>query len=147
MIRVRTIVGSVIFAITIAMGTGASGPALAESGSASEEKAELDEAKLLRGDLWKQLGKDDKLAYLWGMFTVVEVERQLMEAEPSLKVENFSAKAAEAEQGKTFEELVTAVDTFYRDNPDKEGHSVIRVLWDVTIVPNIETGIAGEPLE
>lgn len=131
----------------IVLAGGGATQVAADSAATGEEKAELDEAKLLRGELWKRLGKDDKLVYLWGVFTVVEVERQLMAAEPSLQVGNFSAKAAEAEQGKTFDELMHIVDAFYRDNPDKENQSVIRVLWDVTIVPNISSGIAGEPLD
>ena len=50
-------------------------------------------------------------------------------------------------EGKTFEELTEIIDGFYQENPDKEDLSVIRVVWDVTIVPNITTGIAGEPLD
>jgi len=138
---------AVTMVCALIIGTGLSGAVLADSAPVAEAKAELDEAKLLRGELWKRLGRDEKLAYLWGVFTVVEVERQLMAAEPSLTVENFSAKAAEAEQGKTLEELMEIIDGFYQENPDKEDLSVIRVVWDVTIVPNITTGIAGEPLD
>jgi hypothetical protein len=41
---------------------------------------------------------------------------------------------------------VSTVDSFYKENPDKVNLSVIRVVWDTMIKPNIKTGIAGKPL-
>lgn len=119
---------------------------VADSHSSKEEGKKLDEAKLLRGDLWSQMTTDHKLAYLWGLYTVVEVERQLALEFPNLKVENFSTKAAEGDRGMTLHDLQMVVDDYYAKNPTQQDVSVIRVLWDETIVPNIKTGINGRPL-
>jgi hypothetical protein len=42
--------------------------------------------------------------------------------------------------------IVSTVDSFYKESPDKVNLSVIRVVWDTMIKPNIKTGIAGKPL-
>ncbi len=52
---------------------------------------------MLKGDWWTRLSQDAKVAYVMGASHVVEVEHQLMELEPTLRVEDFSAKVAEGE--------------------------------------------------
>ncbi len=111
-----------------------------------QEQRVVDDTRLLRGELWIRLDDNAKLAYLWGAANVVEVERQLMAEIPQLRVQNFSAKVAEANHGMTFNALKDVVDRYYREHPDRLRDSVLRVLWDETVVPRIETSIAGEPL-
>jgi len=123
------------------------GLAVVSSAGQQGERRHVDDTKLLRGDLWVKLTPDVKLAYLWGAANVVEVERQLMAELPELRVENFSAKVAEADHGMTFNELMAVVDRYYREHPDRLDVSVLRVLWDETVVPRIKTGIAGQPLQ
>lgn len=106
-----------------------------------------DEAKLLRGDVWQQMSLDEKVAFLWGATQVVIVEQALMEKMPELRVENFSAKVVEGAAGRTMNENVSIIDNFYAANPDKLELSVMRVIWDEMIRPNIKTGIGGRPLK
>jgi hypothetical protein len=56
------------------------------------------------------------------------------------------SKAVEGIGDVPIKDIVANVDSFYNDNPDKIDLSVIRVIWDVMIKPNIKTGIAGKPL-
>jgi hypothetical protein len=106
-----------------------------------------DESKLLRGDVWQIMSDDEKVAFLWGATQVVVVEQALMDHMPELKVENFSAKVVEGAADRTMNETVSIIDNFYAANPDKIEVSVMRVIWDEMIKPNIKTGIGGRPLE
>lgn len=104
---------------------------------------------VLDGDLWQKMTQDDKIAFIWGVWTVVSIENYLMDKYPQLRIENFSAKVIEASRKtpKTADEIVALIDTYYRTNPDEIEKPVVGVLWDVMIKPGIETGIAGRPLK
>jgi hypothetical protein len=115
--------------------------------AAGYEKRLEDKAKLLKGDVWVTMNQDQKVAYIWGAGNVVDLEQELMTLLPELKVENFSAKAAEGIGDVTIDEIIAGVDSFYRTNPDKLDQSVIRVIWHNIIRPNLTTGIAGRPLQ
>jgi hypothetical protein len=78
---------------------------------------------------------------------VVDIEQELMSMYPELKVENFSSKCAEAASDISINDIIAGVDKWYEANPDKLDKSVIEVIWDNMIKPNISTGIAGRPLD
>ncbi len=104
---------------------------------------------ILDGDLWQKMTHDDKVAFIWGFWHVVEIEWYLMDKYPDLKKENFSAKVIEASDKKplTIGEIVALIDKYYQANPDEIEKPVIGVLWDGTIKPNIKTGINDRPLK
>jgi len=104
---------------------------------------------VLDGDLWQKMTHDDKIAFIWGMWTVVSMEHYLMGRYPQLKVESLSAKIIEASHKtqKTANEVVALIDGYYQANPDEIEKPVLGILWDDLIKPNITTGIAGRPLK
>jgi hypothetical protein len=103
---------------------------------------------LLKGDVWTRMTQDEKVAYLWGGGDVVDIERQLMEDFPQLKVENFSFKVRQGfPTSLTNNDVARVVDKWYKDNPDKLNVTVIRVIWDTMIKPHLKTGIAGRSLK
>ena len=104
---------------------------------------------VLVGSLWQKMTPDDKIAFVWGFFTVIAMEHYLMDRHPQLRTENFSAKVIEASRKtpKTANEIVALIDAYYRANPDEIEKPVVAVLWDDMIKPNITTGIAGRPLK
>ena len=104
---------------------------------------------ILDGDLWQKMTQDDKIAFVWGFWTVVSIEHYLMDKYPDLRKENFSAKVIDAthKKTKTANEVVALIDTYYKANPDEIEKPVAGVLWDEMIKPNITTGIAGRPLK
>ena len=114
-----------------------------------EVKKEMEEMgmQLLTGDIWQQAPPDDKVAFVWGVCHVVTLEQALMKKLPSLKVENFSAKAAEGLAGLKINDIVKAVDDYYVANPTKIETPVVQVIWDRLILPQLKTGIAGYPLQ
>ena len=103
--------------------------------------------QLLTGDVWQQAAPDDKIAFVWGVCHVVTLEKALMQKLPSLKVDNFSAKAAEGLAGLKINDIVKAVDDFYVANPSKLETPVVKVMWEKLIVPQLKTGITGYPLQ
>lgn len=104
------------------------------------------EVPLLRGETWQKMNTDNKVSFVWGMGQIIEVEQELMAQDPELRRESFVAKVVEGGAGLTMNEIVAAVDKFYNDNPDQLDLSVVRVIWDTLIKPNLKTGIGGRPL-
>jgi hypothetical protein len=104
-------------------------------------------APLLTGKTWITMSQDQKTAYIWGAGDIIDLEQEIMEIYPELKRESFVTKAVEGIGDVKINDIVSTVDSFYKENPDMVNLSVIRVIWDTMIKPNIKTGIAGKPLQ
>ncbi len=48
--------------------------------------------RLITGDIWVTMSHYQKGGHLWDAGNVVDIEQELMEKEPALNQENFSAK-------------------------------------------------------
>jgi hypothetical protein len=112
-----------------------------------EKKIEKMGMQLLTGEIWQKASPAEKVSFVWGICHVVAIEQALMKEFPSLKVENFSAKAAEGLVGLKINDIVRGVDEYYVENPSKLETPVVLVIWDRLIKPKLKTGIAGNPLE
>jgi hypothetical protein len=109
---------------------------------------------LLKGEQWQKIDSNAKVAFIWGAAHVILIEKVLMEEIPELKIENFSAKVVEARTAKveagttmTINEMVSAIDQYYKEHPDQLGTPVMAVIWNVGVKPYLKTGIAGRPLK
>ncbi len=109
---------------------------------------------LLKGDQWQKMDSNSKVSFIWGVAHVILLENILMEENPQLRTENFSAKIAEARiarikagQTMTINEVVSALDQYYKEHPDQLEIPVLGVMWKVGIKPYLKTGIAGRPLK
>jgi hypothetical protein len=102
---------------------------------------------VLKGDLWKKMTHDEKVAFIWGFGHVVSIEHSLMEKFPELKRDSFVAKAVVGMDNTPMNEVVSRVDRYYEMHPEDIEKPVTSVLWDTMIKPNIKTGIAGRPLK
>jgi hypothetical protein len=109
--------------------------------------AEEIKAPLLSGITWVNMSQDQKAAYIWGAGDIIDLEQEIMELYPELKRESFVTKAVEGIGDVQINDIVFNIDTFYKEHPDKANLSVIRVIWDTMIRPNIKSGIAGKPLQ
>jgi hypothetical protein len=132
-------------------------PVSASAGENPASGAQLDAQKypvlsqsdvaVLKGDLWTTASRDSKVAFVWGMCSMIEVERIAMERIPEIKVRNVSAVAAEGLKNVSLNDIVRAVDDYYRTNPANLDVPVLRIIWDTMIVPKVQTGVAGRPLQ
>ena len=102
---------------------------------------------VLKGDLWKKMNHDEKVAFIWGFGHVVSIEYSLMEKFPELQRDSFVAKAVVGMDNTPMNEVVDRVDRYYEMHPEDIDKPVTSVLWDTMIKPNIKTGIAGRPLK
>ena len=118
---------------------------LAAWSSVVSPKEEI-KAPLLTGRTLINMSQDQKTAYIWGAGDIIDLEQEIMEIYPELKRESFVTKAVEGIGDVKINDIVSSVDSFYKENPDRVNLSVIRVVWDTMIKPNIKTGIAGKPL-
>lgn len=105
------------------------------------------EVAVLKGDLWTTASRDSKVAFVWGMCSMIEAERIAMEMIPEIKVRNISAVAAEGLKNVSLNDIVRAVDDYYRANTANLAVPVLRIIWDTMIVPKVQTGVAGRPLQ
>ena len=135
-----------VFIIIAAISMGAD--VKAQETEASVEERVAAEMPVLTGDIWVKMTPDSKLAFIWGAGHVVTIEQVLMQQYPELKRESFVLKVAESQAASTVKmrDVVTTVDNYYAQNPDKLETPVMHVIWDMMIKPNIQTGIAGQPL-
>ncbi len=125
------------------------------AGPASGEKLDAREypvlsqsdVAVLKGDLWTTASRDSKVAFVWGMCSMIEAERIAMEMIREIKVRNISAVAAEGLKNVSMNDMVRAVDDYYRANPANLDVPVLRIIWDTMIVPKVQTGVAGRPLQ
>jgi len=108
---------------------------------------------LCNGTHWQRATSQAKVAFIWGVAHVILIENLLMEEVPELKVENFSAKVAEARRERvkagtamTINQIVQTIDQFYKDRPDQLQTPVMKLIWD-KIKQDLKTGIAGRPLK
>jgi hypothetical protein len=109
---------------------------------------------LLKGVQWQKLDSNSKVAFIWGAAHVILIENVLMEEIPELRRENFSAKVVESRRARakagtamTINQIISAIDQYYKDHPDQLEVPVLEVIWNVGIKPNLKTGIAGRPLK
>jgi len=102
---------------------------------------------VLKGDLWTTASSDSKVAYVWGLCAIVEVERIVMTMVPEVQVQNVSAVLAEALANIPMNEIVRVVDTYYQANPGNLDVPVLRIIWDTMVKPKVKTGVAGRPWE
>jgi len=56
------------------------------------------------------MSQNQKVGYLWGAGDVVDIEQELMEKDPALKQENFSARVVEALGDVSKNEIIRTVD-------------------------------------
>ncbi len=155
--RKKTIVSFLVIAVCAAVACCALSSARAETEEQKKEKTQFRDdvdkqlaemgMPLLTGIEWQKATQAEKVSFVWGICHVITIEQMLMEKFPSLKVQNFSAKAAEGLAGAKLNDIVLAADGYYAANPAKLDVPVIRVIWDALIKPKLKTGIAGHPLQ
>ena len=133
-------------------GTHASDQEKVDATTVGKEMAKV--MPLLKGEQWQKMDPNSKVAFIWGAAHVVLIENVLMEEIPELRKENFSAKVVEARRARlsagtamTINQIISTIDQYYKDHPDKLEVPVMGVIWDVGVKPNLKTGIAGRPLK
>ena len=143
-----------LFFICIGVGVWATHTTGQERDAAAVEREMAKVMPLLKGEQWQKMDPNSKVAFIWGAAHVILIENVLMEQIPELRRENFSAKVVEARRAKasagttlTINEIISAIDQYYKEHPDQLGTPVMTTIWNVGVKPYLKTGIAGRPLK
>jgi hypothetical protein len=136
----------------VGLTTYASGQGAKDAAAVAREAEQY--MPLCKGDQWQKMDSNAKVAFIWGAAHVILLEAILMEEIPELRRENFCAKVVEARQARkaagtamTINQIISAIDQYYKDHPDQLEMPVLRVIWDLGVKPNLKTGINGRPLK
>jgi hypothetical protein len=132
--------------------THASGQGAKDASAVAKEAEQY--MPLCKGVQWQKMDPNAKVAFIWGAAHVILLEGVLMEEIPEVRVENFSAKVIEARRARksagtamTINQIISTIDQYYKDHPDKLELPVLGVIWYVGIKPQLKTGIGGRPLQ
>jgi len=143
-----------LFFVCLGVGVWATHATGQEKDAAAVEKEMAKVMPLLKGEQWQKMDPNSKVAFIWGVAHVILIENVLMEEIPELRRENFSAKVAESRRARvsagtamTINQIISTIDQYYKDHPDKLEVPVMGVIWDVGVKPNLKTGINGRPLK
>ena len=91
------------------------------------------EIVLLNGQHWTQLPADAKLAFVSGVVQVVEFERNLNGEQWPEK--SFLPHFANGLKGKTLNDVVILIDTYYASNPTRVGDPVMKAFVQTVVLP------------
>lgn len=135
-------------ALTLFAGlAGGSITSAAEEIQPAVQEVNTQDMKILTGDIWQNMTIDEKIAFVWGVGHVVSIEREAAEKYPALKKESLAAMMATGLAGKPIIDIVSAVDSYYKENPTRMDDPVMNVIWVKLVKPNIKSGTAQVPVE
>ena len=97
--------------------------------------AESDEMLLLDGETWQQLSPDSKLAFVWGMAHVIELERHLAEESWDPDAKSFVPHFVKGLKGKTLNDVVIEIDNYYLVSTDRLGDPVMKAVVHTVVLP------------
>jgi hypothetical protein len=86
---------------------------------------------VLKGNVWKAMSADEKIAFLWGSAHIIAIERELAGRFPELDQDDFSKKVAEGMPKMGMYELAAKVDQYYGSHPEQTDTPVLAVIWQL----------------
>jgi hypothetical protein len=127
-----------IFLLVLGMGL----PPSAESASESAT-----EAQLLTGNMWQTLSRDNKIAYIWGIGNLVELERTNLESQqpqpPADNRKSFIPYLAYGLSGTPTEQVIDRVDAYYKAHADQRNQPVLNAIFQAILMPRLKEARAG----
>lgn len=118
---------------------------LAESGAQSSAS----EAQLLTGNTWQTLSRDNKIAYIWGLGNLVELERTNFGSQqpqpPTDDRKSFIPYLAYGLSGMSIDQVINHVDAYYKAHPDQQNQPVLNAIFDSIVMPRLKEARAGTP--
>jgi len=138
--KYRIISVSSLFLLVLAVGLGWLGVPAAEAQQATE-------AQLLSGNTWQMLSRDNKIAYIWGIGNLVELERTNFETQqpqpPADDRKSFIPYLAYGLRGMSIQQVIEHVDTYYMTHPDQRNQPVLNAIFQAVVMPRLREAKAG----
>ena len=94
---------------------------------------------IVTGAHWTTSSRDEKVAYLFGIGNMLEVEQAMQGKNPSRHIRNNSIVPVliEGLKGTSITKVREMLDHWYEKNPGQRNRSVIEVLYTEFAIPNI----------
>jgi hypothetical protein len=122
-------------------------PALsAESGAPLASQSAL-EPKLLDGHTWQTLSRDHKIAYVWGIGNLVELERTNLPSQqpqpPADDRKSFIPYLAYGLRGMSIDQIIRQVDAYYQAHADQRTQPVLNAIFQAIVMPRLKEARAS----
>jgi hypothetical protein len=106
------------------------------------------EAQLLAGNVWQTLSRDNKIAYVWGIGNLVELERinlgmQPLEPPTTTDRKSFLPYLMYGLSGIPIEEIVNHIDAYYTTHPDQRSQPVLDAIFQTIVKPRLKAAQVG----
>lgn len=99
-------------------------------------------SQLLTGQLWQTMSPDAKVAFVWGIGSLVEYERAQASASP-MGTKSFIPFLIKGLKGKSIDEVVRLVDAYYQTYPDQIQRPVMDVIFQAVVLPTLTVETEG----
>ena len=100
--------------------------------------------ELLTGELWQTMSPDAKVAFVWGIGNLVEFERAQAGTQPPAGSKSFIPFLVKGLSGKSINEVVRQVDTYYDAHPDQVKRPVVDAIFQAVVLPTLKTDKGGK---
>ncbi len=106
----------------------------------AEQKGDPD-LVIVTGVHWTTASRDEKVAYLFGIGNILEVEQAMQGKHPSKNIRNNSIVPVliKGLSGLSTNKVREMLDQWYKKRPDQLKRSVIEVLYTEFALPNIRS--------
>jgi hypothetical protein len=105
------------------------------------------EAQLLTGNTWQTLSRDNKIAYVWGISNLVELERTNLGSQqpqpPTDDRKSFIPYLAYGLSGMSIEQVIDRVDAYYKAHSDQRNQPVLDAIFQAIVMPRLKEARAG----
>ncbi len=108
--------------------------AMVSGGAQAEEKT----FPVITGEHWMKASPEQKLAFVAGMATIIELEKEIQGANPLPKEKSLISGWVKGMSKHTLKEIVAELDAFYAKQPGQVDKSVVEVMWFEVAAPNLK---------
>jgi len=98
--------------------------------------------QLLTGELWQTMSHDAKVAFVWGVGNLVELERAQGAVRPSGS-KSFIPFLVKGLSGKPINEVVRQVDSYYQAHPAEIRRPVVDAIFQAIVLPALKAEKGG----
>ncbi len=137
---------SVFVVLVLGMGLAPWAESGASSASPSASQSVL-EPTLLDGHGWQRLSRDHKIAYVWGIGNLVELERTNLASQqpqpPADDRKSFVPYLAYGLRGMSIDQIINQVDGYYQTHSDQRGQPVLNAIFQAIVMPRLKEARAG----
>jgi len=110
---------------------------MAMPASAARAQAQEKTFPVITGEHWLKATPEQKLAFVAGMATIIELEKEIQGPNPLPMDKSLISGWVKGLQRYTFKQIVEVLDDYYTNHPGQVNKSVVEAMWFQVAEPNI----------